>query len=290
MKNHLKILIAAGLLILLLPLFGYVAITGAAPDNLIKRHQESKDISNVACRSCHGKVVDAAAGTSGNVLNAHKRHAMSVFLNFASNYVPGNPAADISMGCAKCHQATVYGDDEADVQKTYEADGSAIRYIDWGNLGGYEGDLSYITDTDTLSVTTETTSPNDETGGGNAPVRKKVNVQFCRRCHGRLGLGSASSHNNATYFTTETVSAPAGGTVVVATPLNPRGCVVAGSCHVSGITGGSGTDAHGAGPWSGPDYVGAGVWWIDQRYANSNSNCYRCHGELSWYDTDETNP
>ncbi len=272
MKINLKIVMTLGLLLLVMPLlFGYIATTGAQAPNLANLHENSKDVSNTLCRSCHVNVANAAAGTTGNLLNVHKRHNLSVFLNFASNFVDtatvGGPGADISSGCARCHQETVYGDNEAAVQRNFEPDDSAIQSIAFGSFGNnYEGDLSAHG-----GETSGSAGPNDTStvSGDNPPVNKDVNPRWCVTCHGSLQL----TGHEGTNFTTDTVSA---------VPLDPGACL-AGDCHDGG--GGNGLDPvveHGANPWS-------GISWIDQRYANSETWCYRCHGELSWYQVNETN-
>ena len=273
MKINLKIVMTLGLLLLVMPLlFGYAAFVGADAPNLTNLHANSKDVSNTLCRSCHQNVTGAAAGTNGNLLNSHKRHFMSVFLNFGSNYVnvAGGPGQDVSSGCARCHQETIYSDQEAAVQRNLNTNGSAIQYVAWGptGMGGLEGDLSYAD-----GETTGSTGPNDTTGtAGDPPTGKEVNPQFCNTCHGTLKYDAGGVHTDTVNFTND------GGDVAI--PNNPRGCED-GTCHDGG-NGESAVVAHGANPWSGTS-------WIDQRYANSSSWCYRCHGELDFYQTNETN-
>ncbi len=276
MKINLKIVMTLGLLLLVMPLlFGYAAFVGADAPNLTDLHANSKDVSNTLCRSCHQNVTGAAAGTNGNLLNSHKRHFMSVFLNFGSNYVDpaiiGGPGADVSSGCAKCHQETIYGDQESAVQRNFEPADSAIQNISWDPQGSYENDGSYA-----YEETTDSLGPNDTTGtAGDAPTGKKVNPAFCLSCHGTLKYDATPGSE----VHTDTVNFTNVGDVAV--PNNPRGCEV-GTCHGGG-NGESAVDAHGTDPW------GGGTSWIDQRYANASQWCYRCHGELDWYQTNETN-
>lgn len=262
MKIHLKMIVVVGLIALLVPiLLGYVAITGASHRNLIREHEFSKNYTNDTCTAagCHTTLTKNESKDVQN-LAAHRRHFLTVFLNFAKNYVTGAPPSATSYGCGKCHGRTPYGGG-----------------VGAGLGSGYEGDVSYSWDSSETTAADPNSTPTVSSYMGNV-ARKLVNPQFCRTCHGdfKAGSGGASGHNNTDLAVTD-----------------PRGCLL-GSCHNgSGGTGDSPQTAHGSGPIGSTTQTPspwAGAWWIDQRYANAKDFCARCHGELQWYQVEETNP
>lgn len=116
MKIHLKTIVVVGLLALLIPvLLGYVATTGAVSSNTTKQHAESKNVDNKTCNGCHDYLANPQTGAGGDQ-NAHRRHFVTGFLNFANNYA-ANPLTDTSYGCAKCHM-------ESNMARVYENDTS----------------------------------------------------------------------------------------------------------------------------------------------------------------------
>lgn len=249
MKIHLKTIVVVGLLALLIPvLLGYVATTGAVSSNTTADHANSKNINNSQCNGCHAYLSYVQTGAGGES-NAHRRHFLTVFLNFANNYYVTDPVNDTSYGCARCHQETALG---------------------------YEGDISYIGNSET-SPTTVTVASN--------PARKLVSSDFCERCHGQFNLFSLTSTPTAHSL----VATESGGKI----KITSNTCVATGACHISVGTGKSGALAHGSGPFSSTTSTAdntSSIWWVDQRYANADSNCARCHGALAWFQTTETNP
>ncbi len=245
------------------------ADVNAVSQNLQEIHENTKNFSNKVCMSCHAKLINVGAGTSGNLPGAHKRHTMSVFLNFASNYTVGSPANDTSYGCGKCHQLSVYGQREAMVERN--GDGGLTNIILGSGFGAdLEGDISYNRP-DPYNV-----------------ARRQVNAQFCRQCHGQYPKSKHVIDGVEQDYGNE----------------SPRICV---TCHKDGGEGLPPDIAHGAGPPyaettapfsstqtpplpsspNGP--AQGGIWWIDQRYATA-VYCTKCHGELDWYLAEETNP
>ncbi len=201
---------------------------------------------------------------SGNVGAAHKRHFKSVFMNFASNYTVGNPADDISYGCAKCHQLSVLGQRAAFVEKN---NGKITDVIVGQGFGqDVEGDISYNRP-DPYNV-----------------ARKQVNTEFCRQCHGTF---PKSKHQDIDYAAD-----------------SPRICITChkdgGMGLAPEIAHGAGPPyKETTAPFSStqtpplPSSPGGpalgGIWWIDQRYA-TEAYCVKCHGELDWFVAEETNP
>lgn len=257
MKIRLKAIMLLGLLALLIPLLlSYVGgVSGAASPNVVGQHQSAKTVNNSTCNGCHDKLATDES-TDPNNSSAHRRHIVSAFLNFASNYtVSGTPATDTSYGCGRCHREAIYGGGVKEAM---------------GN--GFEGDLSYA-DTDTPNAT-------DSAGRWNRAERKQVDPNWCARCHGSF----------RTTRTSDGAAIPdhlVGGIPVA--QVDPRGCTS--GCHDGVGPGPSPSTAHGATALgSSTADSGAGSWWVDQRYANAKDYCLRCHGELQWFQVPETNP
>jgi len=156
MRSHLKILMVVGLLALMMPLLlGYLAGPSAATHpNTTGDHATSKTMTNSTCSGCH----DPNAWYNSSVAsNAHRRHFLSAFLNFATN----NP--DVDKGCGRCHEESIYGGNAYEANKSYAGMGS-----------GLEGDLSY----------TDNNAPS--TAAFTRVARKQVKADVCQSCHGQF--------------------------------------------------------------------------------------------------------
>ena len=93
--------IVISLMIVIVTVLLGVAVTSAlGAVNETDVHQNSKSYQTKTCNDCHDKY-STVSGGAGGWWDAHRRHFVSVFLNFADNQ--GGVDA---YGCAKCHQET----------------------------------------------------------------------------------------------------------------------------------------------------------------------------------------
>jgi len=163
MKIRLKAIILIALVALIVPiLLGYSAsFLGAAGNNYVNLHANSKNLVNSQCMACHNTLTQTGRETEGgDTIGAHRKHFLTVFLNFVNNYST-TPTTTASNGCAWCHQNTVF--DGFGTASPWT--GSRGTHLGMGQ--GYEGDLS--------GNTTVTFS---------SPIRKNVDPLVCLDCHG----------------------------------------------------------------------------------------------------------
>ncbi len=216
--------IAISLIIIIVAVLSGVAVTSAlGAVNETKVHQNSKDYQSKTCNDCHD-YLSRNESTDRQYLAAHRRHFLSVFLNFFDSQ------GGVDYGCAKCHQETT--------PPTY-----------------YEGNTSV-------------TKPDAEN-----ELNREVRPGVCIECHGMFRT-TKHKFDGVEY-----------DYVALRTECT--------SCHNPDGPGLRPEDAHGAAPLessSSIDPFTAGVWWINQRYANTKSFCSRCHGGLAWFQVEETNP
>jgi len=197
MKVRLKAIMLVGLLILIVPiLLGYTSsIIGASHDNNVDRHADSKSYSNSQCVACHTTLTENGRETDGgNTTGAHRKHFLSVFLNFVNNYSEA-PVSTASNGCAKCHNATVL--DGVGISNAWT--GASGTNLGWGQ--GLEGDLSGHTTVDTWTI---------------PPIRNNVDPAICLDCHG-TATSPVSHVGDISNCGENTSCHGAGGTVPIAT-------------------------------------------------------------------------
>ena len=255
MKIRLKAIILIALVALIVPiLLGYSSsFLGAHPHNYVDEHADSKSYNNSECVACHTTLVENGRDTEGgNTTGAHRKHFLTVFLNFVNNY-SDTPTITETFGCAWCHQRTVF--DGVGISNAWT--GASGTNLGWGQ--GLEGDLSYLgTDTVTNGLATDTIPP----------VRNNVDPAICLDCHGQ----ATSPPTHAAWIAGST------GTI--------SNCGEITSCHdASGPPEVRIQDAHAS---SNSTSTESGVWGIDQRYANSFAYCLLCHGGQVLYQQEET--
>ncbi len=177
MKVRLKAIMLIATLALIVPvLLGYTSsIIGATSHNQVLTHSNSKAYTNADCVNCHTTLTENGRDTEGgNIPGAHRKHFLSVFLNFVNNYST-TPTTTASYGCAQCHEETVF--DGVGISNAWtgaKGDGTGMGQ-------GLEGDLSGHTTVATVTI---------------PPIRKQVDPAVCLDCHG-TALNSAQEHSDA---------------------------------------------------------------------------------------------
>jgi hypothetical protein len=114
MEKRRKLLFLAGL-VLLGVVIAYISVSVAGSINVIDKHKNAATnaINNTECLSCHDNILvqtSPANSTTDPQLSGHKRHFMTVFLNFANNVATGLGGGTNDRGCVKCHPKTDIND------------------------------------------------------------------------------------------------------------------------------------------------------------------------------------
>ena len=157
-KKVIMLAVLAVSVSLVLAFMGGVA-AAATGTSLLDSHRETSGMTSEACINCHPQVMtensldpDFSGDGSMKGIGAHRRHFLSVFLNFVGNY----SLTSSTNGCGKCHVETALTGTFNDAAG---APGSKHN--------SYEGDTSYTT-TDTVGTV----------------IRKSVRPSTCVTCHG----------------------------------------------------------------------------------------------------------
>ncbi len=174
MKVFLKTILVLGVSMLLLALtVSYVGGVPTLGTNYVRTHTESSSMQNSECVKCHNTLTENGRDTEGgNIPGAHRRHFLSIFLNFENIYsLNSTMVADndpILYGCAHCHAQTIFK-------------GMGTRNSWTGGTGfglgfgqSIENDLSY----------------DSANGTGTPPAGRQVDPEICRFCHGKIADGS----------------------------------------------------------------------------------------------------